>query len=271
MVGGDSLPTAKVIDFPITALGFHQQMETILTWAKARDSRIVCVANVHMLMEAHWYPDFGQMLQRADMVTPDGMPLVWMMRVMGCHQQERVAGLDILAGVCELAQKKSVSVFFLGSQTEILSRMRTRLEQEYPNLKIAAMEPLPFRPLTIEEDAALVKKINDSGAGLVLVSLGCPKQEKWMGLHRGRVQAVMIGLGGAFPVYAGFQKRAPRLVRDLGLEWLYRWLQEPRRLWKRYTTTIPPFIFLALKQLLSSRLFSTPFRIRERYLGWKLE
>lgn len=271
MVGRPFLPTVKVVDFPITALSFHKQIETMLSWAMARESRIVCVANVHMLMEAHWHSDFEQTLKRADLVAPDGMPLVWMMRAMGSHQQERVAGLDILTGVCKLAQAQNVSIFFLGSQTEILARMRTRLEDEYPQLQIAAMEPLPFRPLTIEEDASLVKKINDSGAGLVLISLGCPKQEKWMALHRGRVQGVMIGLGGAFPVYAGFQKRAPSLIRDFGLEWLYRWLQEPRRLCKRYMTTIPPFIILATKQLFLSPIFRTPLRIRERYLGIKVE
>ncbi len=271
MVGTNVLHATKVIDFPITALRFNEQIKTILKWAGRRESRTVYVANVHMLMEAYWHSDFGEVLKRADLVTPDGMPLVWMMRILNFREQERVAGLDILAGVCELAQTTNVSLFFLGSQTEILSRMDTRLKEEYPNLKIAAMEPLPFRPLTLEEDAALVKKINDSGAGLVFVSLGCPKQEKWIAQHRGKIQGVMIGLGGAFPVYAGLQKRAPSIVRDLGLEWLYRWVQEPRRLWKRYTTTIPPFIFLASKQLLTSRCFGTPFNIRERYLGWKLE
>ncbi|AFY36199.1 WecB/TagA/CpsF family glycosyltransferase [Calothrix sp. PCC 7507] len=271
MVETDSLPTKRVIDSSITALCLHEHIKTILNWAVARQSRIVCVANVHMVMEAYWHPDFKQILNRADLATPDGAPLVWIMRLLGSHQQERVAGLDILAGVCELAQATNVSLFFVGSQPEILSRMRTRLEKEYPNLKIAAMEPLPFPQLTIEEDTALTKKINDSGAGLVLVSLGCPKQEKWMALHRGKINAVMIGLGGAFPVYAGLQRRAPRFIQNIGLEWLYRLLQEPRRLWKRYLVTIPPFIFLAIKQLLSSQIFSTPFHIRERYLGWKVE
>lgn len=265
------LEATKIINFPITALPFKEQIETILKWARKRESRTVYVANVHMLMEAYWHSDFGDVLKRADLVTPDGMPLVWMIRILAFREQERVAGLDILAGVCELAQTTDVSLFFLGSQTEILSRMHNRLKEEYPNLKVVAMEPLPFRPLTIEEDAALVKKINDSGAGIVFVSLGCPKQEKWIAQHRSKIQSVMIGLGGAFPVYAGLQKRAPSLVRNLGLEWLYRWVQEPRRLCKRYVTTIPPFIFLAFKQLLLSRCFRTPFNIRERYLGWKLE
>jgi N-acetylglucosaminyldiphosphoundecaprenol N-acetyl-beta-D-mannosaminyltransferase len=247
-----SLPTQKVLDFPITALRFDKQIQIILQWAIERESKSVCVANVHMLMEAHWHPDFASVLRSADLVTPDGMPIVWMMRYMGVRHQDRVAGMDIFLALCQQAQAKNLSVLFLGSHTEILSRIKKRLDQEFPQLKIAAMEPLPFRPLTEAEDEALVAKINATGAHIVLVSLGCPKQENWMAQHRGKIQAVMIGLGGVFPIYAGIHKRAPRMVRDLGLEWLYRWMQEPRRLWGRYVTTIPPFIWLATKQMLSS-------------------
>ncbi|WP_242045654.1 MULTISPECIES: WecB/TagA/CpsF family glycosyltransferase [unclassified Calothrix] len=246
------LPTKEVLDFPITALRFKEQMQAIVKWAIARESRTVCVANVHMLMEAHWNPEFATVVRNADVVTPDGMPLVWMMRLMGARSQDRVAGMDILQELCQLAQAKNLSVYFLGSHTEVLSRMRKRLDQEFPKLKIAAMEPLPFRPLTEAEDLALNQKINASGAGLVFVCLGCPKQEKWMAQHKGKIQAVMIGLGGVFPVYAGIQKRAPKIVRELGFEWLYRWIQEPRRLWGRYLKTIPPFMWLAIKQILSS-------------------
>jgi N-acetylglucosaminyldiphosphoundecaprenol N-acetyl-beta-D-mannosaminyltransferase len=265
------LPTQRVLDFPITALKFDDQIQTILRWAIARESKTVCVANVHMLMEAHWNSEFASVLKNADIVTPDGMPLVWMMKQLGARYQNRVAGMDIFLALCKLAETLNISVFFVGSQTEILDRMENRIREEFPNLKIAAMEPLPFRPLTETEDQQLIQKINSSGAGIVLVSLGCPKQENWMAQHKGKVHSVMIGLGGVFPVYAGIKKWAPRIVRNLGLEWLYRWLQEPRRLWRRYTTTIPPFVFLASKQLLSSSSFSTPFHIRERYLGWRVD
>ena len=247
-----ALPTRKVLDFPITALRLNEQIQTILQWAGENKSKTVCVANVHMLMEAHWNPEFAGVLKDADIVTPDGMPLVWMMKKLGATSQDRVAGLDILASICESAPKKDVSVFFLGSQKKILSGMRSKLKNKYPDLNIAAMDPLPFRPLTESEDEALIQKINESGAGIVFVSLGCPKQEKWIAQHKDKIQAVMIGLGGAFPVYAGLQKRAPRIVRESGFEWLYRWLQEPRRLWGRYTKTIPPFMWLAMKQLINT-------------------
>ena len=271
MVESASLPTRKVLDFPITALPLEEQVKTIIRWAGERQSKTVCVANVHMLMEAYWNPDFGTVLKNADLVTPDGMPLVWMMRKLGAVSQERVAGLDLFVAVCELAQKLEVSLFFVGSQGEILSRMKKRLKHEFPKLRIAAMEPLPFRPLTETEDKALIKKINESGTGLVFVSLGCPKQEKWIAQHKDRINAVMVGLGGAFPVYAGIQKRAPRLMRNLGFEWFYRLLQEPRRLYRRYAITIPPFIWLACKQLIMSSSLSAPFNGREKYLGSRLD
>ncbi len=247
-------PVAKhVIGFPVTCQSFDEQIEIILNWAGDRLSKFVCVANVHMLMEAH-HSDLGPVLHNADLVTPDGMPLVWMLRLMGSKKQERVAGLDILDAVCKKVQERDISVLFLGSQSEILESMRVRLKQEFPDLKIAGMEPLPFRPLTPDEDRKIIQKINQSGAGIVFVSLGCPKQEHWMNLHKEKIQAVMIGLGGAFPVYAGIQKRAPGWMREMGLEWLYRLLQEPRRLWKRYSSTIPLFIWLALKQVIADGL-----------------
>lgn len=248
-------PNLNLIGSPVTALPFDEQVETMLRWAKCHVSKVVCVANVHMLMEAYWQPEFGTVLKEADLITPDGMPLVWMMRLIGARNQDRVAGLDILHAVCDRAQQQDISVYFVGSQPSILERMRNRLDKEFPNLKIACMQPLPFRPLTVAEDEELIQQINSSGAGIVFVSLGCPKQEHWMAQHQGKINAVMIGLGGAFPVYAGIQSRAPLWIREAGLEWLYRLVQEPGRLWKRYSSTIPPFLWLAFKQLVKKRLF----------------
>ena len=262
-----SLPRINVIDSPVTALPFEQQIKLMLSWAKCRVSKFVCVANVHMLVEAYRHADLSSVLKSADIVTPDGMPLVWMMRCLGVPTQDRVAGLDILFALCQAASAQGVSIFFVGSTPEILNRMRARLNREFPDLPIADMEPLPFRPLTPAEDQALIEKVHNSGAGLVMVSLGCPKQERWMAQHKDKIQAVMIGLGGAFPVYAGLQKRAPRLVRDLGFEWLYRLIQEPQRLCSRYRDTIPPFIWLALKQLLAQERPTRNFPGNVRMVG----
>jgi N-acetylglucosaminyldiphosphoundecaprenol N-acetyl-beta-D-mannosaminyltransferase len=245
--------TSNVIGFSVTALPFAAQIKLILEWASSYESKVVCVANVHMLTEAYWHPEFSSVLKAADLVTPDGMPLVWMMKLMGVQDQNRVAGMDILLSLCQLAPLQNISVFFLGSEATILEKMKMKLEQEFPKLQIAGMEPLPFRPLTREEDDAIIQKIHTSEAGLVLVSLGCPKQECWMHQHKDKIQAVMIGLGGVFPVLAGVHKRAPLWVQNSGLEWFYRLIQEPRRLWSRYLKTIPPFILLALRQLITSK------------------
>ncbi|WP_202803609.1 WecB/TagA/CpsF family glycosyltransferase [Spirulina subsalsa] len=249
-----------MISSSVTALRLEEQVQTMVAWAQQHQSKSVCVANVHMLMEAHWHPDFAQILNASDLVTPDGMPLVWMLRLLGASFQDRVAGMDILLKSCTLAQYCGVSVYFVGSHSEVLAQMRQKLEQQFPQLTIAGMEPLPFRALTPTEDTALIKKINQSGAGLVFVSLGCPKQERWIAQHKGKIQAVMVGLGGVFPVYAGLLKHAPEQIRQMGLEWLYRLVQEPQRLWKRYAQTIPPFLWLATKQLyLETRPVAEPF------------
>ena len=238
-----------VIGSQVTAAPFDILIDVILGWARKRESKFVCVANTHMLVEAYQEPSFGIVLQNADMVTPDGMPLVWMLKLMGVQPLDRAAGLDLMQALCQKASEQNVSIYFLGSMSTILQKMRHRLEKEFPDLLIAAMEPLPFQILTPEEDQALIQRINESGAGLVIIALGCPKQERWMDAHKNQIDAVMIGLGGAFSVYAGLHHRAPAWIREIGLEWFYRLLQEPRRLWKRYTTTIPVFIYLALQQL----------------------
>jgi N-acetylglucosaminyldiphosphoundecaprenol N-acetyl-beta-D-mannosaminyltransferase len=246
----DPLPLCEVIGAPVTALPFETQMDIIVGWAKRRLSKMVCVANAHMLVEAHWNDTFAAVLRQADLVTSDGMPLVWMMKLLGVRTQNRVAGMDILLALCHLSIQCNLNVFFLGCERSILNRMRERLSVDFPGLNIVGMEPLPFRPMTAAETADILAQIEASGANLVFVSLGCPKQEYWMAQHRDRIQAVMLGLGGAFPVYAGIKKWAPRWIRQAGLEWLYRLLQEPRRLAGRYGKTNQVFLWLALKQIL---------------------
>jgi N-acetylglucosaminyldiphosphoundecaprenol N-acetyl-beta-D-mannosaminyltransferase len=244
-----SLPVQRVIGSPLTALPFDAQMQVIVGWAQKRLSKMVCVANAHMLVEAHWNPDFAEVLEKADIVTSDGMPIVWMMKLLGVRNQQRVAGMDILMALCHLSMQQNLNVYFLGCQQSVLDRMKAQLDIDFPNLAIVGMEPLPFRPMTGEEEDEVLDRIEASGAHLVFVSLGCPKQEKWMAQHRSQVHAVTIGLGGAFPVYGGVKKWAPRWVRDAGLEWVYRLIQEPRRLAKRYSETNQAFLWLALKQL----------------------
>lgn len=250
------LPSIKLISTPVAALPFEGQVSKIMDWASRRESRSVCLANVHMLMEGHRHSEFGQVLARADLVAPDGMPLVWLMKALGIIGQDRVAGMDVFLKLCELAADKGVKVFFLGSQSSILEPIQERLPQDFPNLDVVGMRPLPMMSDTPEFDAESVRAVNESGASLVFISLGCPKQERWMDVHRDALHATMIGVGGVFPIYAGLKLQAPDWVRNNGLEWLYRWSQEPKRLAKRYLSTNPAFVFCAFKQVLISKIAS---------------
>ncbi|BAU66929.1 putative UDP-N-acetyl-D-mannosaminuronic acid transferase [Stanieria sp. NIES-3757] len=260
-----SIPITYLLNSPVSSLKFEEQMFLIMRWARARESRSVFLANVHMLMEAYWNKDFAAVLKSGDLVSSDGMPLVWMLRKLGIYNQDRIAGMDVFLRLCELAQQSQVKVFFLGSQKKILEKIKQKLEREFPVLQIAGMEDLPFRPLSKQEDEALVEKVNQSQAGLIFVCLGCPKQEIWISQHQNKIQAVMIGVGAVFPVYADIYKRAPSYIRDSGLEWLYRFFQEPRRLWRRYRKTIPPFVYLAIKQLLTQIKSNCPTNIKKQY------
>jgi N-acetylglucosaminyldiphosphoundecaprenol N-acetyl-beta-D-mannosaminyltransferase len=252
MTAYSSLPSQNVIGFPVTALPFDAQVAQVIKWAKGGLSKVVCVANVHMLVEACDDRSLASILNRADMVTPDGMPLVWMVQQLRKTPQDRVAGMDLMMSVCQAASQQGISVYFLGSEQAVLDQMRRRLDRDFPHLKIAGMEPLPMLSVPIQVDQTVVEQVNRSGAGIVFLALGCPKQEKWMAAYHNRINAVMLGVGGVFPVYAGLQQRAPEFIRSAGLEWLYRLVQEPRRLWKRYSKTIPPFVWLAGKQLMVS-------------------
>lgn len=252
---------------PVTALTAKAQIQLMLGWASQRESRVVCVANTHMLVEAHRDQAFRSVLEESDIVTPDGMPLVWMLSLLGVAKPERLAGLDILLALSEHAPQYNIGLFFVGTNQQTLSKIRDRLEKQFPKLCVSGMEPLPYRSLTEGEEKKLTEKINNSGAGIVLVALGCPKQEKWMMRNKYNIRAVMIGVGGAFPVYAGNKKRAPHWMQEVGLEWLYRLIQEPRRLWRRYITTIPVFVYLSVRQLLNHYLFGSTAKLKHYLFG----
>ena len=248
------IPKKEVINVPLTCVPFDEQMMLILRWAKTRASKAVCLANVHMLMEARRNPWYKDVLRKADLVTPDGKPLVLMLRRLGIMHQNQVAGMDVFENLCDLAEKANISVYFLGSTPEVLNKMEQRIREEYPILKVAGTKSIPF--MSVDEiretkDDDLIEEVNASGAGIVFVCLGCPKQEAWMSQYQGSIKGVMIGVGAVFAMYAGLTPRAPHIVQHAGMEWLYRLVQEPRRLWHRYSSTIPPFLYLAAKQLMA--------------------
>jgi N-acetylglucosaminyldiphosphoundecaprenol N-acetyl-beta-D-mannosaminyltransferase len=241
--------TGPVLGAHIDALSWEAALQRLLGWARQRESRYVTICNVHVVVTASRDADYRAVINAADMATPDGAPVAWMLRRQGFADQPRISGPDLMWALCERCAAEGVPVFFHGSTPDTLARLEARLHAALPALRMTLESP-PFRALTDEEDAAAVARINASGAGIVFVGLGCPKQEKWMAAHRGRISAVMIGVGAAFDFHAGVVRRAPRWMRDNGLEWLHRLASEPGRLWKRYLVTNTLFILGAVKQLL---------------------
>jgi len=239
----------------IDATSLDDARERILGWARGRESKMVCIANVHMVMEAYDTPSFRDLLNRSDLNTSDGMPLVWVMRKLGLKQQSRVAGPDLLLPLCRTAAAEGISVGFHGSTQETLDLLCAKLREDLPNLSIAYCVSPPFRPATEAEAAATVAEIEGSGCGVLFVGLGCPKQERWMAEHRGMVHCPMIGVGAAFDFLAGTVKRAPKWMQKSGLEWLFRLFSDPKRLAVRYFKHNPRYLALAAMQVLGIRQF----------------
>ena len=241
--------TATVLSVPIDVLTWEDALACISGWAAKYESRYVCICNVHSVVTAGQDVAFGQVITEADMATPDGAPVAWMLRKRGYANQQRINGPDLMWKYCEQAAQRGESIYLYGGMPETLKILQRRLVDVFPGLRIAGAYSPPFRVGTNEEDEADVRKINASGASTVWVSLGCPKQEKWMAAHRGRVNAVMIGVGAAFDYHAGTVQRAPTWMQNSGLEWLHRLFSEPRRLWRRYLVTNTLFVIGAVKQL----------------------
>lgn len=229
-------------------------INNIISLATQRKSSYVCVANVHMLVEAHKDPNFANVVNNADITTPDGVPLTWAIRLIHKTKQKRVAGMDLLPALLEKAGSLSLPIFFYGGTEEMLIKTKDYLKKVYSEINIAGSYSPPFnRTNTKQEEDEIILQINESGAAIIFVVLGCPKQERWMQTMQGKINAVMVGIGGALPVLIGMQQRAPVLMQKLGLEWLFRLLQEPKRLFKRYSITNSVFLYLLVKELLMAK------------------
>ena len=255
MLAGDP-PSRSILGMRVDATTYGAAAQRIARWSQDRDAaRYVCVANVHMTMIAVDHPDFRRIVNDADLVTSDGMPLVWMLRRLGVPGAERVYGPTLTLHVCEAAAREGVPIGLFGGTQESLAAMRTTMEQRYPGLRVAYAHAPPFRPLTPEEDDAVVRDILASGARILFVGLGCPKQERWMAAHKERLPLVQLGVGAAFDFHSGRVRQAPAWLQDRGLEWLFRLVMEPRRLWRRYLYNNPRFVILSALQLLGLRRF----------------
>jgi len=238
-------------------MNYDEASEAVLNWARGAHSRYVCIACVNSVMEAHDSREFQKVLNGADLVTPDGMPLVWGLKALGAAEATRVYGPDLTPIVLRCAERERAPVGFYGGSQVALDRLLAVVGRRFPNLRIAYSYSPPFRPLSPAEDERVTREINASGARILFVGLSTPKQDWWMARHRGRVHAVMLGVGAAFDFLAGTKPQAPRWMMRAGLEWLFRFATEPRRLWKRYLKHNPRFVVLFALQLLGLKKFPT--------------
>ncbi|MCX7020238.1 MAG: WecB/TagA/CpsF family glycosyltransferase [Candidatus Sumerlaeota bacterium] len=225
-------------------------MDWVLGRAGRGESGYVCFATVHMIVEAYDYSEFKDVINGAGLVTPDGMPLVWALRLLGLREARRVSGPDLSPKICKAAAARGIKVGFYGGTPEVLDKVVTRMKAIFPEIRIVYACSPPFRALSQEEDEQIVQDIMRSGAQVLFVGLGCPKQENWMRDHTDRIPAIMLGVGAMFNFVGGVIKRAPVWMQTLGLEWVHRIVTEPQRLWKRYLTTNPRFVMLFTIQLL---------------------
>ena len=243
----------SILGTRIDATSYCRAAVVIAAWAADSLSKYVCVATVSQVMAGYDGPGFQALMNEADLVTPDGMPLVWGLRLLGCKAASRVYGPDLTLVLLEQAAMQGLPVGFYGGSQGVLARLVEGMTERFRNLRVVYAYSPPFRALTQEEDRRVVQGINDAGARILFVGIGNPKQEFWMAAHRGEVQSVMLGVGAAFDFLSGAKPQAPRWMMGLGLEWLFRLATEPRRLWKRYLKQNPRFVVLFALQLLGAR------------------
>jgi len=246
-------PKIEIAESGISVVNYESAVKYVEAWAARRESRFVCVCPATGVTTAWLRPDFRQVLNEADMVTPDGFPVAATLRLLGATVRKRVYGPDHTIDVCRMCARRDWPVFFYGATDETLAKLRENLTEKIPGLRIAGVHAPPFRPLANDEDREVTKRINASDARVVLVGIGMPKQERWMHAHRGRINAVMLGVGAAFDFHAGTVPQAPAWMQKRGLEWFYRLIAEPSRLWRRYSRDVPLFSLLALLEIARGR------------------
>jgi N-acetylglucosaminyldiphosphoundecaprenol N-acetyl-beta-D-mannosaminyltransferase len=255
--------STQLLGMRIDELTYPSAIAQIRRWAEARQSRYVCVATVHMVMEAHDDPKFQTIVNNADLIGSDGVPVMWVCRHLGL-QQSRVFGPELTLRLCAMASQYEIPVGFYGSTPDIIEALVRNLRARFPRLQLAYAYSPPFRDLSEEEMDRVAAEINNSGARLLFVGLGCPKQERWMARARPRVQAVMLGVGWAFDICAGQSKPAATWIQNIGMEWFYRLLENPRKLWKRHLKNNPRFLLLILLQFLGTKRFADKAPARGR-------
>lgn len=254
----------NIFTFPVSLGSYRRFINEVFSLAKHKSSSYVCFANVHMTVEAFEDGNFNAVLKNADIIAPDGKPLTLFLKQFKKINQDRVCGMDLFPDLLKEAALRGKSVYFYGTTDAVLEKICQRARRELPTLDIRGCYSPPFRALSSEEESQIVQRINEARADLIFVALGCPKQEKWMADHRGKIHGCMLGVGQAFNVYAGLAKRSPLWMQRSSLEWAYRLYQDPRRLWKRYFYTNTCFLILTVEYTIhiAIEMLSTKFAHR---------
>lgn len=237
------IPVCNILGVDIAAINMDWLLDFTCKNITKLSGDYMCVSNVHTTVTAYEDTEYRAVQNGGIMAIPDGGPLSSVGRKRGFPEMSRATGPSYLEEVLKLSAKNGWRHYFYGGTEETLEKLQTVLEERYPGVKVAGMYSPPFRPLTEEEDAAVIRQINASRADFVWVGLGAPKQERWMAAHQGEVKGFMVGVGAAFDYMAGNIERAPQWMQSANLEWLYRLIQDPRRLFKRYLVSNTKFIW----------------------------
>lgn len=247
MMGSGSLKRCRILGVDICVTDIQHAVKYIISNIRELSGHYICLCNVHTAVTAHDDADYLDTENRAALVLPDGRPIAGEQRRRGFAEAERVAGPDLMTAMFAATADGSMRHYFYGSSPDTVRALEASLRQKYPQLSIAGMYSPPFRPLSSDEDAAAVDRINAVSPDIVWIGLGAPKQEKWMAAHEGRIHGVMIGVGAGFDFHAGTIKRAPLWMQKSGLEWFYRLTQDPAHLFKRYLYTNTRYVRLIRK------------------------
>lgn len=245
----------KILNMEVDVIDLKSAMNKVLELASFDSGAYICASNVHMCIEAFSHPDFSKIVNNADLVLADGKPIYWAQKLLGNSSAKQIRGQDIMNALCNLSSKKMLNIgLYGGSSEELIDEVESNLTAMFPGIKIEYTFSPPFRALTKEEDLKVIGEINSSDIDILFLGIGCPKQERWMAEHKDKLSCVMIGVGAAFDFLAGEKKQAPKWIQFIGFEWMFRLLSEPRRLWKRYFTTIPLFLWHFSMQLLRYKI-----------------
>ena len=249
------IPKVDIFGVGVSVADCEKASDAVIYAARNRESFAVSALAVHGLIEAASDQEFGSLVNSIDLVTPDGQPVRWAMNLLGkTGLKDRVCGMDLTDAVCRKAQSEGMSIALFGSTEETINKFSKSLERRYPGIIISFIQSDRFRDATPEEDKEDIERINASGAGIVLVGRGCPRQERWVAEHRKKVNAAMLAVGAVFDFMAGNTPRAPEWMQKRGLEWLYRLSIDPRRLFRRYMVTNSLFCWYLTVEFLKRSL-----------------